>query len=57
VVIPDIFMILKLMLKNVLLFGGLLIVVASLLLLGCGDPDHKSEKSPEDIKVIKADQQ
>jgi len=57
VVIPDIFMILKLMLKNVLLFGGLLIVVASLLLLGCGDPKYKSEKSPEDIKVIKADQQ
>jgi len=56
VVIPDIFTILKLMLKNVLLFGGVLIVTASLLLLGCGDPDYKSEKSPEDIKVIKADQ-
>jgi hypothetical protein len=49
-------MILKLMLKNVLLFGGVLIVTASLLLLGCGDPDHKDEPDPSTIKVIKADQ-
>jgi hypothetical protein len=54
---PDIFTILKLMLKNVLLFGGVLIVTAGLLLSSCGDPDYKGEKSPEDIKVIKADQQ
>jgi len=56
VVIPDIFTILKLMLKNVLPFGGLLIVAASLLLSSCGDPDYKGEPDPSTIKVIKADQ-
>jgi hypothetical protein len=43
------------MLKSALPFGGVLIVIASLLLSACGDPDYKAEPDPSTVKVIKAE--